>query len=193
MGEDNEFSITWNEVPKIFLPEGKSSFKNEKCSICEASLEENMFLVEKAFWQDSLIFKHELIFEYFICADCAQNFNEQVSEESKLKLDAFRNKNFNSLYRQKLKDYNNHDIGKWLKYCEITKEKISTVEEYNIVGQFIGDIMLYDELPMAISIDGLMQIEKLYSNKTRDIIDDFMNSLPPDVRAKIKDKGRIFF
>jgi hypothetical protein len=192
MNTHENFKPNWIIAPPEFLPEGKTNFTQSCCSICNKSLKDETFMVEKSFWQDKLIFKKELIFEIFICYDCIQSFNEQISEESKIKMEAFRQKNFNHAYRQKLHEMQNYKTAKWLKYCEVTKQKIADVQEFNIVGLFFGENLIFDELPMAISLEGLMQLEELYSKKTRDALDDFINALPPNIRSSVKDKSRIF-
>ncbi|MBN2890747.1 MAG: hypothetical protein JXL97_02680 [Bacteroidales bacterium] len=190
MNNDDNFIL--GDIPEIFLPENEDSFKNSYCSICGAELFDDGFMVEKAFVKNEKLMKPELIFEIHVCFKCIRSLNEEMSKESIEKIEQFRKERFLNDYYEKLLENEEYKISKWLKYCTITHNKIKDCSEFNIVGFFVQDAMFYKPFPMAVSFEGMMEVEEIYSKKTKDVIDDFFDSLPPDIRKIVKDQGKVF-
>jgi hypothetical protein len=186
MSENNEFVLFWPEVPEIFKPLSYEHLSQAKCSFCNEALTEKMYLLEKSFHRDMHTKEISQQFEIFICRDCFTEINNAISEESKARMEQFQAQKMDTPYRRKLFESNYMNINRWLKYCAVTNKRIDLEEEFNIAGIFLGDTMLYDGLPMAISMEGLLQMDEVYSNKTRDVLDDFFSKLPPDILQKIK-------
>lgn len=186
MEKDSDFIL--REIPDIFLPDYKENFDDECCSICGSNLLEKGYMVEKAFDQDPLIGRYEEVFSIIVCFDCADRLNSEMSKESMEKIEKFRQERFLMDYHEKLIKNENFNISKWLKYCEITHQKVRESTEFNIIGFFFDDMMFYRPHPMAVTFEGLQEIDEIYSQKTKDIIDDFYSALPPEIRDKVKDR-----
>ena len=75
--------------------------------------------------------------------------------------------------------------------CVVTGIPVEDLEEYNIVGQFVGDKMIKGQFPVLMSPSIGDEIQELLSQKTKDEFDDFMSEItgvPPELKELFKIK-----
>ena len=73
----------------------------------------------------------------------------------------------------------------------VTGKPISELEEYNMIGQFIGNEMIVGQFPVVMSPSIGEELQELLSQQTKDEFDDFMstiNNVPPELKELFKSK-----
>lgn len=178
----------FQDVPKEFYQdaEGKA-FCN--CTFCGNDLGgDEAYMIEKAFKANPDTGQKVTLYEYAICMPCSMKKMEAMSEESVQNI---------KMYMQE------HVYGKWggeeipdnykekLLTCPATGNNIADLQEYNYVGQFLGDKMILGTFPMAIDASLGESMQELLSESTKKEFDDFMDTItdiPPELRVLFKSK-----
>lgn len=141
-------------------------------------------MIEKAFK------RKEVIFEYAICMDCAQNMRGEMSKESMQSIQQYMLQNAKP--EERFFELRDHDfsIDRWLSKCMLTNESRDEQEEYQIHGVFVGNKMVSNQFPYMISGTALEEMNELLSPETRGEIDRFKDEffdIPPELADLFKD------
>lgn len=189
--KQDDFFYTENisKVPDIFY-NSQTGTPHEYCFNCNTYLLESgtLYIVEKAF-RDGIV-----VFDYALCLDCQEKmWKEMISKESEERIMAYFDKKLD--LERRMHDFakrHKNNIQEWLKYCLLTGKPIAESREYQIYGQFDGDILPYLIMPYAISDEGIEEIIPILSKKTKENLEDFMEQLNPSpFLVKPFDSGRL--
>ncbi|WP_207432772.1 hypothetical protein [Sabulibacter ruber] len=194
------------DLPPIYLanefeplPEELYSVESGKpfhsCITCHQPLLQDgvNYLLEKAvrYYPEAKV--QDVIFEYAMCMNCAQQLREELSQESKANIDAFFAERVNLVARREalmaLPDPLR--LENWISHCLITGIPRTECTEYQIYAQCDGHDLLYTYMPYMISSQAMEEIQELISAHTRQVLDDFMDQhfgLPPELRSLLQDK-----
>lgn len=183
--EDLLFRGQRHEIPTIFYDTVEER-PIEECKICGKALltSDEPYVIEKAFKQK------EVLFEYAMCMDCANNMRQDMSKDSMQRIEQFMLQN--GRFQDRFNDlrYEDFDTDKWLNNCIITNQDRDEQEEYQIQGIFMGDQMVSNQFPYMISGEAMEQMQELLSPETRGEIDRFKDEffdLPPELADLFKD------
>ncbi len=184
----------WN-IPSVDIPEEFYSSKSNKpideCILCGKELLTNFepYIIEKAFKNDQITKKTELIFEYAMCSHCQQNTASELSKESLKNIKMYYELYVNFEERQaKLQETKNFQISDWLDKCIITGKPLSEYKEFQYGGMFLRNQLLLGNIPFAVGEKAINEMQELISKKTRDYLDGFKDKIiPPSVRDKVPD------
>lgn len=184
-------------IPPIFFPDGKEMpFCN--CSICGKQLLKRgqTYMIEKAYKQDIETQERELIFEIVYCFECIEKLREELSEESKQKLEVFYKENIDFEKRHKqLSEHELFETDIWLNNCVVSNKAIDEVNEFQIYALCDGGDILYHQTPYMICGEVIDQVTELISNKTLDFLNDFLLDhidLPPEFADIINTPRPVF-
>ena len=166
-----------SEIDSIFHnSETGGPFSN--CLMCNKELIQSneQYLIEKVMRRVPALNLTEVLFEYAICMNCAQQTHEQMSKSSREAVERFFHENVK------------HGIikleGDRLDFCVFTGKRIDATLEYSLHAQCIGDKMVQSVFPYAMSDDAMDQIVNRLSNETLDELDRFKNEYfggPPEL------------
>jgi hypothetical protein len=111
----------------------------------------------------------QVLFEYAVCDDCAGDMRDEFSEESAQNLQNYFAQNL--LGRD---DLDERDLSDRLNTCMIKNNDLAEEQEFAVVARGHGDKMLKSHYPFAISLTAMDELAELLSDKTRDLLDDFV-------------------
>ena len=193
MSEENneEQQVYLKPIPKVFHQDGEgSSF--EYCTFCEERLTDiGPYLIEKSMKVNRETGRHYTLYEYAICGNCSRKKMEAMSKESVANIQRYMSENL-TVQSLESKAINYEEK---IKTCPITGKAINELDEYNLVGQFIGNQMILGQFPMAVDATIGEGMQDLLSEQTKKEFDDFMdtvNGIPPELRSLFKTKRPIF-
>ncbi len=164
------------------------------CLMCNIDLMESQipYMIEKAFKRGpdgSLM----TIFEFAICMDCAQKTQNQLSRESLANIQRYFNERKDLFLRnEELFDKEELEFEQWIDECVLSGEKIGECEEFQVLVTCQGDQMEMGIFPYMISGKEAENMQELLSEKTKDEMDDFMNThldLPPELKMLLEDSS----
>ena len=181
------------EIPEIFYS-GKTKQPFSCCSRCGHIFDyADAYVVEKAYKKNMVSGKHELIFEYAICANCQESIRTEISKESLQNIDMYYKLYVDFEKRnEELLLNGTHNIDEWISNCIFTGNSIKDEEEYTIGAFIMNNELILKNLPMAIGAKAMMEMQEILSKKTKDFLDGFQKEIfPPDVREKIPDGSLI--
>ncbi|MFB9865140.1 hypothetical protein [Rufibacter immobilis] len=167
----------------------------DTCLTCHCHLLQDGvgYLVEKAVrvYPDAGV--QDVIFEYAMCLTCAQQLREELSVESRQRIEAFFKERVDLVARREalLSLPDPLRLDNWLAHCLVTGTPRSACTEYQICAQCDGGDLLYTYMPYFLSAQAMDQMQELISPHTRQILDDFMDThfgLPPELRALLQDR-----
>ncbi|MBC3542042.1 hypothetical protein ACFSC6_08640 [Rufibacter sediminis] len=167
----------------------------QSCIACNCQLlqEGVNYLVEKAVRVYPQAGLRDVVFEYAMCLNCAQQLRNELSEESKRQINAYFAQRVDFVARREallsLPDPLNLD--NWLSHCIVHGTPRSACREYQIFAQCGGADLFYTYMPYMISGEAMEEIQECLSAHTRQILDDFMDThfgLPPELRALLQDR-----
>lgn len=179
-------SYQLKEIPDEFYSDlDKKPFCN--CTFCGQDLtSEVSYIVEKSIKINPNNHTKNTVFEYAICLDCNKRKMEAMSVESIQNIQNYMASNF------VMEEWSEHtNPSNPFEKCLVTGTPIAELDEYNIVGQFIGDKMVLGQFPVLISPSIGEEIQELLSQETKDEFDDFMDTItnvPPELKALFKTK-----
>jgi len=165
---------------EFFNSETKAPFTT--CLMCNGSLEETMYVVEKSFRNIKALHTREIIFEYAMCMNCASAMHFELSEESRARIGAYmaahvqRKEYSASSFEEEKKS----TLGR----CIVNSTLLEQSAEYSIYALCNGHQMLLGEFPYALSGEAQDEIMQLLSAKSLEVMDDFIGrhfSGPPEV------------
>lgn len=164
------------------------------CLMCDIDLMESQipYMIEKAFKRapDGSLYT---IFEFAICMNCAQKTQNQLSRESLAKIQEYFASKTDLIERnEEMFDKEALDFEEWTDHCVLSGEKISDCDEFQVLVTCQGDQMEMGIFPYAISGKEAENVQELLSAKTKDELDDFMNThldLPPELKMLLEDSS----
>ena len=176
-------------IPKIFHKSDGGLLENcIMCNRCVTRPAQDYF-IEKAFRFIPSIKKREVIFEYAMCIPCAEAMRNELSTESKSRIELYFKQNVNFENRSSLLQPKRAPFSKWINKCLIKNEDLFKSSEYSIYGHAYGKRLVYGLFPYAISGAVMEEVNELISEKTREVLDDFIGnhfSGPPEVAEILK-------
>lgn len=176
------------EVPKDFFQDAEGATFTD-CTFCGNHLGKGEpYMIEKAFKKNPISGQKVTLYEYAICTPCSVRKMEAMSEESVQNIKMYMQDKVFGRFDLKEPSDNYRDM---LMQCPATGNKIEELEEYNYVGQFVGDKMVVGTFPMAIDAALGESMQELLSDSTKKEFDDFMDTvtgIPPELRELFKSK-----
>lgn len=184
-------------IPPIFQSEKlQQPFSN--CTMCNKQLGNNdeLYLIEKAFASDIRTGEPKLVFELACCMDCRSKMHNELSEESRAKIEAYFSETTVALEKrdEKLKELNLMEPEIWLSNCMVKNTPIDELKEYQIYALCWKNQLIYHQFPYLISGEAIDEIMELLSEKSRGYLDDLLTDLidfPPDFEEIFNIKTRI--
>jgi hypothetical protein len=186
---------------KIDIPGRFYSDTDEKpfeyCQMCGKYLLEDgtHYVIEKALKNYKGFDFSSTIYEFAVCLDCHQKVQERMSQESLNNLQNY----YRGIMLEKgqqpiMIDVNNFDLDKWLSSCFFKGDKVSELNEYQIVAQFNGDKMILNTPPLVIGERAMEEMSELLSDKTIDEMNGFREQFlgpSPEIEELIHGKKLI--
>lgn len=173
-----------NNIPEI-LNSYSTGEPFTHCIDCERYLldDDVSYFIEKAIRQyhkEGYLAK-DVLFEYAMCIDCAENIKSNMSKASRKAMDSYM------LENSSIDTIDNKNL-----QCIIKGESIDKYEEYQVFSLCQGKSMLMPH-PMAIGSDALDELAELISQETKDELDRLMADFfgPPPELEELLPKHRI--
>lgn len=159
------------EMPNELLTEEGQLF--ETCKQCGKSLHNPplSYSIEKVFKRYPNTDRPQVLFEYAVCDSCAMQIREEFSEESAANMQAYFTRNL-AAGASEIENQTLHDK---LSTCLLSQKPLAEEQEYAIVARARGDKMLESHYPFAIGVTAMDDLQELLSDKTKDLLDDFVN------------------
>ncbi|MEO0552724.1 MAG: hypothetical protein AAF149_05980 [Bacteroidota bacterium] len=163
------------DIPKEFYSYS-SGLPFERCIECDRYLLEGgtEYFIEKAIKQYDGFSAKEVIFEYAICANCADTIRKAISRKSMASIERYFLENVDFSKRTQIMSSNPGDALALINNCLVSQVPISEVTEYQIFAQCNGNSLNLSQMPYMVSGQTLEQIQHLLSSETRDELNDFM-------------------
>ena len=160
-----------------------------ECTFCGKNLQDSNepYLIEKSFKRNRESKQLLTVIEYAICMQCTIKKSQAISEESKQNIEKYMRENVLNLEE----NLSNRDLTEKLGVCAASGKNVEDLDEFNLVGQFIGDKMLVREFPVVMSHEISEEIQGLLSEKTKEEFDKFMDTItgvPPELKELFKTK-----
>jgi len=134
------------------------------------------YLIEKA------VRRGETTFEYAMCFRCHESLSDELSVRSKRRIDAQVSERVDLADRRKSL-LPHDDVEAWVDTCILTKKGRGDCDEYQLFAQCDGGDLLFAYAPFMISGEGVEDLVRLFSKKTRETLDDFTGrylGMPPE-------------
>jgi hypothetical protein len=147
------------------------------------------YLIEKAVRVYPEYKKTEVIFEYAMCLICAEAMRNELSVESKQRIESYFREHVDFNKRQSLLQPKRAAFSNWIKDCLVKDEPVRHSQEYSLYAHAFGKKLVYDLFPYAITGKAMEKVNELLSEKTREVLDDFIGkhfSGPPEVAEILK-------
>ena len=178
------------DIPNSFHQDSEGKpFTN--CTFCSKELQNTgtPYVVEKSFKKPLGTKNYVTVFEYAICMNCSIKKMEVISKESMKTIQEYMASNVHSMQEQ----FEEVDFEDKISKCAVSGKQIGELEEYNMVGQFIGDKLILKEFPIILSAEIGDEIQSLLSKETKEEFDKFMdtiNDVPPELKELFKNNRR---
>lgn len=195
-------SSDYSHIVRIPIPEIFCSSETGKpltqCLMCTRSLLSDgvHYTVEKVIRQFPELNLREVLFEYAMCFDCLISMNESMSSETKQRIQAYISKNRkDAQHHEALHAGKSPDITSRISHCLIKGTPISETREFQMMAQCEGKYIILNEMPLALSLEALEEMNELISEKSRGEMDDFTQkhfSGPPEIAEWLKKRPVIF-
>ena len=173
-------------IPEEFYnSETKEPFKT--CMMCNQSLADKQYMVEKAIKNYPSLGTKETIFEYAMCLECAGKMHQELSEESRTRIGNYMKEHLEN--KTQLRTEEKPDVSKLLSQCIVRESDVNESSEYSIYAMCNGANMTIQDFPYALSGEVQDEIMQLLSAKSLDILDDFIGNHftgPPEVREILR-------
>ena len=173
----------WADIPKRFYSDLEQK-PFEKCLLCDKDLlQEGVFyIIEKAYRSFGSVVGEKTLFEYAICLDCAEEYRNQLSEDSRRNIDEYM---AGIDFASRSMDLIGKTDDEWLKDCIIHHKGVGEEGEAQIYGLCNGNQFCYGEFPYMIRSEAMDEIVELLSQETLDELNRFkdkLNSGPPELQ-----------
>lgn len=158
-------------IPSEFYSfETKAPF--ERCIECEKYLldDDTEYLIEKAVKTYEGFDAKDVVFDYAICMDCADNLRNEISKESWDSMMRYFQENMD--LQQRI-DMQNQSPEENLKQCMIKKTNIDLCREYQVYAHCKGGKLNMENPPYMISGEVMDELLPLLSDKTIDEMNGF--------------------
>ena len=158
------------------------------CKVCEKELIESgtLYGIEKVIRMYPDYATKDVIFEYAICINCQQVLDNDLSEDSKERIQEYFQEHSDFSNRvEKIKKGEPLDLHQWLDHCVIKSTPVSQMKEYQVAAMCIGDQMLVAEFPYLLSGEAMHELSMLLSNQTLGEMGGFIDKYlgpPPELR-----------
>ena len=176
-------------IPKIFhkAEGGLLSL----CIMCNKNLlsPAHEYLIEKVVRVYPEYKKTEVIFEYAMCLTCATAMHNELSVESRQRIEAYFALHVDVKKRNALLQPKRASFKNWVSNCLVKGTPIKKSLEYSLYGHAVGKKFVYDLFPYAVSGEVMEEVNELLSEKTREVLDDFIGkhfSGPPEIAEILK-------
>jgi hypothetical protein len=151
-----------------------------KCIECERELLDGSCL----YWIERVFRGTEPIFEMAMCMTCREKIAEELSEDSRMRINAYVEERLDVEMRHtETQQWPDDQLDLWLERCALTKRPLAECRTYQIAGACVGPLLSIDMLPIMISDQAGEEMQKLMSKKTRDRLGDMVNDyfgMPPE-------------
>jgi len=176
-------------IPKIFHKADGGLL--DECIMCNRNVLNPAcdYLIEKAVRAYPEIKKTEVIIEYAMCMPCAEAMRNELSVESRQRIEAYFKQYVDPNKRQALLTPKRAVFKNWIDNCLVKGTPIKKSMEYSLYAHGYGKKMVYDFFPYAISGEVMEEVNNLLSEKTREVLDDFIGkhfSGPPEIAEILK-------
>jgi hypothetical protein len=143
----------------------------DTCKQCGKNLLEPpaSYTLEKVFKRYPNTATPQILFEYAVCDDCAGEMRDEFSEESAANI-----QNYFAGHLANLHDFDERNLQTRLTTCMIKSSSLADEQEFAVVARGHGNQMLKSHYPFAIGLTAMDEISELISEKTRDLLDDFV-------------------
>ncbi len=184
------------KIPELFYSEATKQ-RFQFCIECKKYLLNSgkFYIIEKAVRNFKKFKKRDIVFEYALCSDCEEAIWHKMSKSSAEKLEEYYSRNIDYQSRmRKFEKLEEQDLDKMTSNCLIKDKSTDEVDEYILVAFCIDENIIVHYSPYMICGEAMDEIVQLMSNKTIDVIDDFVGrnlGIPPEF--KVKDKPRMVF
>lgn len=186
------------DIPDIFKTEEGAYFKS--CISCNVDVVASgePYMIERAIKRYAYMEGMEaVIFEYAICAKCAEKMRKSLSTESLQRMEKHFLEKAN--WDQKLELFNAEKqptVDDFIGDCIFTGQKMDDkdINEYQLIGHFQGNKLRLDKMPFMMSALAAEEVSELLSAKTKDELDDFIDDnfgLPPEWKKALKERDFI--
>lgn len=161
----------------------------ERCMVCDKSVitSGEDYFIERIFRRlPENEGATEALFEYAMCARCADDLRKKLSEASKVSIE--------QLFTDRLNSKQMLGIEESTKYCLLTGKPIDQALEFSYHAHCNRDRLIHSFFPYAISDDGMDEIGALLSDETLGFLDDFKGrhfSGPPELADFLNPKRLI--
>ena len=162
-----------SDIPKVFYSfETRAPF--ERCIECEKYLldDDTEYIIEKAVKNYEGYAAKDVVFDYAICMDCAEQMRKEVSKESWDKMMQYFQENMDIQSRL---DRQGKTPEENLRNCMIKKTDVDQCREYQIYAHCRGKQLNMENPPYMISGEVMEELLPLLSNQTIDEMNWFMN------------------
>ena len=189
--QNNEPNI---EIPSIFhCYDSKQPF--ERCIDCDKYLleDDSEYFIEKAIKNYKGFKAQDVIFEYAICATCAEKMRKKISKESMEYIEAFFSNHVDINKRMEVMQNNPENPEAWMEHCLINGAMKSELEEFQLYAHCKGKHLELSTMPYMISGAALDEIAHILSDQTKDELDNFLNQHfgpPPELEELLPGKKR---
>jgi len=184
--------MKYTDIPEEFLSyETGKPFSN--CKICDRNLTDPdaHYIIEKAIRKYTGYKAWDVVFEYAICINCAENFRSELSKESIDSIEKYFLKNVDINKHRFRANEEAPDISKYINQCLIKGLNRNEMNEYQIYGECRGNQFLFGNMPYMICGQAMDEIADLLSDKTLDELDGFAGKyLGPSPELESLFKGR---
>lgn len=159
-----------NIPPEFYSFESNAPF--ERCIECDKYLldDETEYLIEKAVKTYDGYEAKDVVFDYAICMDCADDMRKEISKESWESMMKYFQENMDLQHRMELQHAPPEE---GLKTCMIKKTNIEECREYQVYAHCKGGKLKMDNPPYMISGEVIDELLPLLSDKTIDEMNGF--------------------
>ena len=182
------------KIPELFYSDATKQ-KFQFCIECNNYLLNSgkFYVIEKAVRNYKKFNTRDTLFEYALCMDCEEAIWDTISKSSAEKLEEYYSGNID--YERRLRRYEKletRDLHLMTSRCLIKDISIDETDEYILVAFCQDEYIIVHYAPYMICGEAMDEVGQLLSNKTIEIMDDFVGrnlGIPPEF--EVKDKPRL--
>lgn len=178
------------DLPKFFYNfDTNAPFTH--CLVCHESLDlKGVYAVEKVMKHNRVLNSDEIVFEYAMCMDCAEDLQSEISKESMQAIAAlYEEYSLNLATKlEYLHETEKYSLESWLERCSFTGKEIRLCDEYQVSAIIEDGKLVYDHSPMVVSDVFIELLQERLSEKTKGFFNDFRDKhfdLDPDLKDLI--------